>query len=70
MKYTIKVLEKLLKRKFPTIMLYLSRAEFNHIKLIRTNKEAYFENMTQGDIATLKKLFGYRDIYIGKKRKK
>lgn len=70
MKYTIKVLEKLLKRKFATIMLYLSRAEFSHIKLIRTNKEAYFENITQSDIAALRKLFGYRDTYTHKKRKK
>lgn len=69
MKYKVKALERLVNRKYQTLMLYFSRAEFSHIKVIRTKKGVYFDNITYDDINRLKELFEYRNHCSTRKRK-
>ena len=60
MAFKAKELEKILKRKYQTIRVYLSRAEFQHIKITTIKKDRIFLNMTSDDIASLKLLLNCR----------
>jgi hypothetical protein len=70
MAYKAKELEKILNRKYQTIRVYLSRAEFQHIKVVSIEKERIFLNMTLDDIASLKLLLNCRQCcrYIRNKK--
>lgn len=57
MNYKVKTLEKILNRKFPTIKIYLARAEFSHIKIEKNKDGKFVANVSKEDIEALKKLF-------------
>ena len=57
MKYKIKELEKILDRKYSTIKVYLDRAEFNHIEIIKNKSGRFFTNVSKKDIETLRNMF-------------
>jgi hypothetical protein len=55
MNYKIKTLEKILDRKYPTIMVFLDRAEFQHIKVKETKTGIrYFADVSDEDLEQLK----------------
>ena len=65
--YKIETLEKMLDRKYATILVYLDRAEFQHIQ-IKTNKNGkFFSNVTLKDIEALKDMFERRQCNKYKK---
>lgn len=70
MNYKVTKIEKLLDRKYQTIRVYLSRAEFQHIKVVSIGKDRFFLNMTLDDIASLKLLLNCRQCcrYIRNKK--
>ena len=55
--YTKEQLSKLLNIAVDTLYVYLSRAEFSHIKRERINKILHYKNVTDNDIEALKRLF-------------
>lgn len=63
MAYKAKELEKILKRKYKTIRVYLSRAEFQHIQVVSIGKDRIFLNMTLDDVVSLKLLLNCRQCY-------
>lgn len=55
MNYKIKTLEKILDRKCPTIMMLLDRAEFQHIRVKKTETGIrYFADVSDEDVEQLK----------------
>ena len=64
MKYTIKMLEWRLKVKYPTLAIYLSRAEFSHIKRevgkVAKKEVVYLNNVTDYDLIRLEQLISNR----------
>jgi hypothetical protein len=56
MRYEKSKLEEILERKYHTITIYLCRAEFSHIKIERNSKGIFLNNVTNRDIAALKKI--------------
>lgn len=55
MNYKIKTLEKILDRKIETIRVYLDRAEFQHIKVKKTETGIrYFADVSDEDVEQLK----------------
>lgn len=70
MEFKARELEKILKRKYQTIKVYISRAEFSHIKVTTIGKDRVFLNVTLDDIASLKLLLNCRQCcrYIRSKK--
>lgn len=64
MKYTIKMLEWRLKVKYQTLAVYLSRAEFSHIKRevgkVAKKEVVYLNNVTDYDLIRLEQLISNR----------
>lgn len=60
MKYTIKMLEWRLKVKYQTLAVYLSRAEFSHIKREVIKETVYLNNVTDYDLIRLEQLISNR----------
>lgn len=60
MKYTIKMLEWRLKVKYQTLAVYLSRAEFSHIKREVKKEVVYLKNVTDYDLIRLEQLISNR----------
>lgn len=58
--YKIETLEKMLDRKYQTIIIYLDRPEFKHIEVKRSKAGKFFSNVTWEDIKALKNLFDRR----------
>ena len=68
--YSIADLCELLGITSQTLGVYLNRPEFNHFKNIRIGKYKYFENVTEDDIETLKKLINRKANKKWKKKVK
>lgn len=69
MRYRIELLEKMLDRKYGTIKIYLSRAEFSHIKIEIFTHGKYIVNITEYDILRLRDLITRRSTNKNKKIK-
>ena len=60
MRYKMSALEKMLDRKYETIKIYLSRAEFSHIKIERHKTGTFVVNMNTDDLLRLRNLIARR----------
>lgn len=69
MRYRIELLEKMLDRKYKTIEIYLSRAEFSHVKIETFAHGKYVVNITEHDILRLRDLITRRSTNKYKKIK-